>query len=325
MLGINLAGAEFGSVGGGAHGTNYIYPSNDSIDYYASKGMEVIRLPFLWERVQPTQNGPLDQSELSRIESIVDYAASKGMNVVLDVHNYGEAWGGLIGSDVPNSVFADFWGKMATHFKGDANVVFGLMNEPNQQSASQWIGSANAAIDAIRDAGATQHILVPGSYWDGAHSWVSSDNDTVVGNGVVDPLKNYSFEVHQYLDGNSSGTSASVVSPTIGVERLTEVTDWARSTGNKLFLGEFGAAQDGASLAALDNMLKYMEQNADVWSGATYWAGGPWWGDYMFSVEPDNIASPADKPQLDLLEKYDLDPSTAVPGQVASPQPTEPG
>ena len=30
----------------------------------------------------------------------------------------------------------------------------------------------------------------------------------------------------------------------------------------------------------------------------TYWAGGPWWGDYMFSIEPQNGV---DKPQMAIL------------------------
>jgi endoglucanase len=42
------------------------------------------------------------------------------------------------------------------------------MNEPSEQSASDWIGGANAVIASIRQAGASQEVLVPGSYWDGA-------------------------------------------------------------------------------------------------------------------------------------------------------------
>jgi endoglucanase len=303
LLGVNLAGGEFGNAKPGKYGVDYIFPSPSDIDYYAGKGIEVLRIPFLWERIQPTQFGPLNNTDLARIDSLVDYARSKGMMVVLDMHNYGMGHGGaLIGSaQVSNAAFADVWGKLAAYFKNDPNVMFGLMNEPHQQSAAQWIQSVNAAIDAIRDAGATQKILVPGTYWDGAWTWVSSDNDTVIGNGVVDPLKNYAFEVHQYLDSDGSGTSASVVSANVGVQRITEVTEWAKATGNQLFLGEFGVAQNTTALQALDNMLNYMHQNQDVWLGATYWAGGPWWGNYMFSIE---VANGVDKPQMDVLEKY---------------------
>lgn len=301
LLGVNLAGPEFGDAPG-IYGQDYIYPSHSEIDYYASKGMEVIRLPFLWERLQPTQNGPLDPAELGRIQDVVDYATSKGIKVVLDVHNYGYGYGSLIGSaQTPNSSFADFWGKLAGHFADNPDVIFGLMNEPHDQSAAEWLGSANAAIAAIREAGATQQILVPGSYWTGAWTWTSSDNDEVIGTGVQDPLNNYVFEVHQYLDVDGSGTHANVVSAEAGVERLQDVTAWAQATGNKVFLGEFGVADDPTSLAALDLMLDYIHDNSSVWEGATYWAGGPWWGDYMFTIEPNNGV---DRPQMNVLGQY---------------------
>jgi endoglucanase len=301
LLGVNLSGAEFGSAVPGVYNQDYTYPTHAEIDYYASKGMEVIRLPFLWERVQPTENGPLSTAELARIDDVVNYAASKGLMVDLDVHNYGKGYGSLIGSAAtPNSAFADLWGKLATHFADDSNVIFGLMNEPNQQSAAQWLDSANSAIAAIRAAGATQEILVPGSYWDGGWTWVSSDNDTVIGTGVKDPLNNYAFEVHQYLDSDGSGSHSNVVSATAGVDRLQAITQWAEANGAKLFLGEFGVATDTTSLQALDGMVNYMSQHP-VWQGATYWAGGPWWGNYMYSIE---VANGVDKPQMGILEKY---------------------
>lgn len=315
MIGVNLAGAEFGSLGT-SHGTGYIYPDSSNIDYYADNGMELIRLPFKWERLQPEAGGELDSAELDRIREFVDHAASRGLTVVLDVHNYGHYYDQMLGTEVPNSTFADLWGKLATEFKSDQNVWFGLMNEPHKQSASDWIESANAAIEAIRDVGATQKIMVPGSYWSGSYSWTTSDNHTVVGEGVIDPLNNYAFEVHLYFDGDNSGTNPNAVSANIGVERVEAITAWARETGNELFLGEFGVSRDSLSIEALDNLMAYMEANADVWAGATYWAGGPWWGDYMFSIEPRNGE---DAPQLAVLQKYDLGGDALEP----SPQPVD--
>ena len=306
-LGVNLAGADFG--GGhlpGTLGTDYTYPTSLEIDYYAGKGMSIVRLPFLWERVQLTANGPLSTSELAQMDGVVAYAASRGLQVILEPHNFGSGYGHPVGSaETPDSAFADLWSRLAGHFAGSSNVIFGLMNEPHQQTAQQWLGSANAAIAAIRAGGAGQQILVPGSYWTGAHSWVSTDNDTVIGPGIRDPLGNFAFEVHQYLDSDSSGTHANVVSANIGVERLTAVTQWAEATGSRLFLGEFGVAQDPVSLAALANMVAYMKAHP-VWEGATYWAAGPWWGDYMFSIEPTGLGtgSVVDRPQMDVLEAF---------------------
>ena len=306
-LGVNLAGADFGSGKlPGTLGTDYTYPTSLEIDYYAGKGISVVRLPFLWERVQPTENDPLSTNELAQMDSVVGYAASRGLQVILEPHNFGSGYGHPVGSaETPDSAFADLWSRLAGHFAGSSNVIFGLMNEPHQQTAQQWLGSANAAIAAIRAGGAGQQILVPGSYWTGAHSWVSTDNDTVIGPGIRDPLGNFAFEVHQYLDSDSSGTHANVVSANIGVERLTAVTQWAEATGSRLFLGEFGVAQDPVSLAALANMVAYMKAHP-VWEGATYWAAGPWWGDYMFSIEPTGLGtgSVVDRPQMDVLEAF---------------------
>ena len=316
LMGVNLAGAEFAPQHvPGVFGTDYTYPTHTEIDYYASKGLDVIRLPFLWERLQRTELGPLDVAELGRIDDVVNYATSKGLKIEIEPHNYGYGFGSLIGSgETPNSSFADLWGKLAVHYKSNPDVIFGLMNEPHVQTATEWLSSANAAIAAIRSAGAAQQILVPGSYYDGAWTWTTSDNAAVVGTGVQDPLHNYAFEVHQYLDFDGSGTHPGVVSPTIGIERVTAVTQWAEATGNHLFLGEVGVSTDQTSLTALDGMLSYILQHTNVWEGVTYWAGGPWWGTYMFSIEPEGGV---DKPQMAILLKHLTPAPTSLPPPTA--------
>ncbi|GJD48663.1 hypothetical protein OPKNFCMD_1386 [Methylobacterium crusticola] len=303
LLGVNLAGASFGELGGtDAIGTTHTYPTHATIDYFAAAGLNVFRLDLKWERIQPALGGALSETEMRYVDDIVAYAGSKGIAVDVSLHNFGKYGSDLIGSaQVPDAAFADVWGKLARRYAGSPNVLFGLMNEPYLQSATTWLPAANAAIAAIRSTGARQEILVPGTYWDGAQSWVSSDNDTVIGTGVVDPANNYAFEVHQYLDIASEGTHFNVVSATIGVERLQAITEWAKQTGSRLFLGEFAVATDATSLTALDKMLAYMSEHNDVWQGGTYWAAGEWWGDYPFAIQP---IDGQDRPQLQVLDKY---------------------
>jgi len=38
-----------------------------------------------------------------------------------------------------------------------------------------------------------------------------------------------------------------------------------------------------------------------VWIGFTWWAAGPWWGEYMFTLEPKQGV---DRPQMRLLLPY---------------------
>src|SRR5690349_22436644 len=104
LLGVNLTGAEFGSNVPGTFGTDYTYPTHAEIDYYASKGLSVIRLPFLWERLQHSEFGAFDATELARLDDVVNYATGKGLKVDIDPHNYGKGFGALIGSaQTPNS------------------------------------------------------------------------------------------------------------------------------------------------------------------------------------------------------------------------------
>ena len=133
--GVNLAGAEFGSALPGTYGVDYIYPNNDELDYYESKNLNLIRLPFRWERIQPTLGAALDSAELARINAVVTAAEARGMTVVLDLHNYGRyTQAGVertLGDGVLTSThLADVWTRLATYFQG-RSVWYGLMNEPH--------------------------------------------------------------------------------------------------------------------------------------------------------------------------------------------------
>lgn len=299
--GVSLAGAEFGvdAYGNGplpgTFATNYIYPDSayvngySSPDYYLAKGMNTFRVPFRWERLQPTRNAPFAAAELTRLTTTVSHLTAKGATVLLDPHNYARYGTALIGSPtVPNADFADLWSRLASVFKGNAHVLFGLMNEPHDLATEQWASAANAAIAAIRQAGATNKILVPGNGWTGAESWSQSwygtPNATVMLT-IQDPGNNFAFEAHQYLD-TAGGTNPACVSATIGSQRMQAFTTWLRANGKKGFLGEFGAGSSPTCLAAIDDIVHHVETNSDVYLGWTYWAGGPWWGSNWMMLEP---------------------------------------
>lgn len=94
---------------------------------------------------------------------------------------------------------------------------------------------------------------------------------------LTDPYNKLIYQMHQYLDVDGSGTSTQCVSTTIGSSRLIAATEWLRSNGKKGIIGEFAGAVNGACEAAVKDMLAYMAANTDVWTGAMWWAAGPWW------------------------------------------------
>jgi endoglucanase len=293
LWGINLAGADFGSLLG-KHGTEYLYPPPENIDYYAALGFTLVRIPFKWERLQPQLNAPLDGNELLLLSGVVDHALRRNLTVVLDPHNYAkrrfgaDGWSRdfLIGSaEVPLGGFTDFWGRLADVFKDREQVVFGLMNEPTELTPARWLEIANAAIAEIRRRGARNMLFVPGTAWTGAHSWFDAGN-TVMG-GLNDPQGNFALEVHQYFDQDSSGTRPEAMSGTVGSERIEAFQNWARERGLRAFLGEYCGGRNDLSARALMDFCDELNANSDVWLGSAAWAGGPRWPeDDMFNLEP---------------------------------------
>lgn len=280
MLGINLSGAEFGK--GDRYGYDYIYPSLKDLAFYAQKGIELVRLPVKWERLQDKLGGALDEAEMARLNKFLDNAQSLGMKVVIDVHNYGRYDGKAIGTaDVTVGKFADFWSKLADAI-GDKPAVYGydLMNEPhNMPNKSVWPAAAQAAVDAIRALGDNTTIFVEGESWANATNW-SQNNPNL---DIKDPADNIVYEAHLYLDKNQSGTykgsyDQEGATAEIGVQRLQHFVSWLEEKGARGFIGEFGVPSDDPRWqVALDNMLKAMN---DYGLSGTYWGAGSWFKGY---------------------------------------------
>jgi endoglucanase len=214
------------------------------------------------------------------------------MSILLDPHAFGYYDKARLGTpEVPEFALADFWTRLAAEFANEPDVLFGLMNEPYDIPASDWLRMANGAIAGIRGVGARNLILVPGTRWSGAHGWREehpggSNAETML--GVKDPLDNYAYEFHQYMDADSSGTAGGCTAAETAKEALVDVTAWLRETGKKGFLGEFGGSQDDACLAGLRGMTGVLSDNADAWLGWSYWAAGEWWSpDEINNVQPN--------------------------------------
>jgi Ca2+-binding RTX toxin-like protein len=302
MIGINLSGAEFGSIGG-KYGTSYIYPSANDLKFYTERGVELVRLPVKWERLQPTANGELDKAELGRLKAFLDAATAQNVKVIVDIHNYGSYYGEKIGSsNVTNSQFADFWQKLAREIGGIKSVYgYDLMNEPNKMGdPSVWPLAAQAAVDAIRTVDMNTKIYVEGNSWASAANW--SKNNALL--DIKDPASKIVYEAHIYFDRTASGTykesyDAQGATADIGVKAIQDFVGWLAERGAEGFIGEFAVPDnDPRWLTVLDNFLGAMQ---DAGLDGTYWGAGPWWGNYPLALRN---ADGTESVQLDVLEKY---------------------
>lgn len=353
--GTTIAGMESGFNGAGTQhiclqnggpvaGSDYPVQDTRLIDYFASKGISMLRPLFAWECMQPTLNGSIPgaganyQAYFNAYKMMVDYATNtKGIGIIIEPWEAasdnsigGAMWNGnLVGSaQVPRAAFADFWSRMATIFKNNPRVSYGLMSEPNHMSTSSWFASAQAAIAAIRATGSTQRIFVPGNAYTGASTWLDAaayggDTDPTAhsnaygwlhangGQPLSDPLNNIAVEVHTYVDCYQGGLYDEITSNTAARDQLDVTVQWARPLGLPVYLGEIGiyagnnpvnnpdpgcAVHTGTPVLAWADFINYANANTDTLAGFTWWAGGypGWWDDVHaahFSITPTNGAT----------------------------------
>jgi endoglucanase len=248
----------------------------------------------------------------------VDSTTKAGAYAMICPHNYGRYYGQVI-SD-PNS-FKAYWATVAAAFKDNPRVIWDTNNECKnleQPSGADDVDHTmdqglvvrlnQAAIDGIRSTGAKQPIHVEGNHWSGAWTWTKTrfqnagETNAQSMLRLKDPQNQLVYHMHQYLDTDGSGTHKECVSSTIGTERLREATAWLKKNKKVGFIGEFAAGDNAKCKTAIEGMLRYMQQNSDVWKGWAWWSAGPWWGPYMYSLEPKD--GQAYKPYIDLIMKY---------------------
>lgn len=247
-----------------------------------------------------------NESYFVELESATTYITSRGGYAILDAHNYMRyndpssqpTSGSIIGNTsdphaASTASLAAFWAELSRRFKTNPNVIYGLMNEPHTMPTSLVLSNNQAALTAIRAAGATQLVLVPGNGFTGAHRWLNTTcapsiadcapNADVLA-AITDPAHNFAFDMHLYFDADTSGTHESCTRA--APANLQPVTQWLRAHNASAFLSEFGAGANEPCVEVLGQTLDFLDRNPE-WVGWTYWAAGPLWGEeYFLSVEP---------------------------------------
>lgn len=176
--------------------------------------------------------------------------------------------------------FAAFWGELAGRFAPNNRVMFGLMNEPHDMPTTLVLENNQAAVTAIREAGASNLILVPGNQWTGGHSWTENWGGELFPNSeymyqIQDPANNWVVDIHEYLDTDFSGGHTECVNSFN--DTMGPLTAWLKLHGVKAMVTEFGGSNATGCATMLTDALAYMDTNPE-YIGWTAWAAGPFWG-----------------------------------------------
>lgn len=233
---------------------------------------------------------------------------STGAYCAIDIHNFARVSTKIIGQGGPSDdQFADLWSQLATKYRDEEKVIFGLMNEPHDVDISIWANTVQAAVSAIRDTGATsQLILMPGNNFASAGQFVSNGSGAALlnvknPNGTIDGLI---MDLHKYLDVDNSGEHSTCTTDNIN-DAFAIVAAFLRENGRQGLVSETGAGSDSSvrvtraiqlwyplKLTAFQCFTDfcaqnaYLNENSDVFLGYIAWAAGSFSTSYVLSLTP---------------------------------------
>lgn len=165
------------------------------------------------------------------------------------------------------------------------------MNEPhNIPDMKIWAATVQAAVTAIRQAGATtQMILLPGNDFTGAQTFVSNGSAGNLSNVHNPDGSNTSliFDVHKYLDADGSGQALTCSSNHIQ-DTFMPLAMFLVANNRQAILSETGGGNSASvcipptwstwltfkCLTDFCNTLTFINANTDAYMGYVGWAAG---------------------------------------------------
>lgn len=330
LIGVNLSAATFSAeVQPGKNGVNYLFPAEQYFKEWSARGVKTVRLPILWERLQPTFYTELNSEYAGLVTQTLGFAQKYGIRIALDLHGFARFNNQLIGSpEVPLKAFTDVTGRMALRW-GRHPALFGydLNNEPYNTNGT-LTSIMQAGVDGVRRYDNVNYVILEGEQFSSAPEWQNLSGNALL--AVKDPANRTLYSAHTYLDRNNSGTydhpnDTGVQDPMVGVNRLKPFVEWLKINNKQGFVGELGIPYNNPNwLEPFDNALKYLADNCVP---VTLWAAGPAWGDYILSLEPRNgeetaswkVASKYAQASNSCIQRG---PGKATPAPAPTPVPT---
>ncbi|KAH6683141.1 glycoside hydrolase superfamily [Halenospora varia] len=297
--GINIAGFDFGCL---TDGSQTLKNVNGPIGGMGGDGagqmnhftkddhMNVFRLPIGWQYLTNNNvGGNLDSSALSKYDGLMQSCLKTGALCIIDIHNYARWNGKIIGQGGPtNDQFVALWKALATKYKGNAMVAFGLMNEPHEVDLTKWAETLQLVVAAIRGAGAATHlILLPGNDYTSAGRFISNGSGAALLT-VTNPdgtTTGLIFDVHKYLDSDNSGTHTECVTDNVN-DAFAPLATWLRTNNRQAMLTETGGGNTASCTKYMCQEIAYLNANSDVYLGYVGWAAGSFGTTYELNETP---------------------------------------
>ena len=186
----------------------------------------------------------------------LDWVVTKGLDanlmIILDLHEYTTM---ADNPEAKKEMFLSFWKQIAPRYKDkSANVLFELLNEPNQKlTVEMWNTFLAEAIKVIRESNPDRTLIIGPGNWNGIESLNTlklpdNDRNIIATVHFYHPMR----FTHQGAAWASDYKNLSGIKWTGTPDEKKEIesklkvaADWSLKNNRPIFLGEFGAYDKG--------------------------------------------------------------------------------
>ncbi|TDC51498.1 glycoside hydrolase family 5 protein [Jiangella ureilytica] len=257
----------------------------DDAAYLASLGLNSLRIPFNYRHFEDDDRPfELKESGFQRLDAVVDACARHGIYTILDLHALPGAQNQHWHSDNPTH-YAQFWNHrhfqdravhlweaLADRYKANPWVAgYNPVNEPGD-ATGEVVGPFYRRLEAAIRAVDPHHVL-----------FLDGNRYSTEFHMFGDPLPNTVYTAHEYalpgfVDGGPyPGESRGQYVDQAYVEKtFLARTEFMRSTGTPIWIGEFGpvytgdAGRDEQRYRLLEDQLTLYREHGASWALWTY-------------------------------------------------------
>ena len=214
-------------------------------------GFNSVRLPVKWS-AHAAKDAPyaIEPKFAERVDWCVDQALANKLNIVLDLHHYGEMDADPDGH-LPR--LAALWEQIAKRYADrPASVYFELLNEPHDKlTPERWNASIPKLLAAVRKTNPTRPVIVGPANWNGIRALdtlqLPDDRNLILTVHFYDPFQfthqgaSFVKDAAKWKGRQWTGTDAE--QDTIR-KAFAKTAEWAKKRNLPVFLGEFGTYQE---------------------------------------------------------------------------------
>ncbi|MCT4542198.1 MAG: glycoside hydrolase family 5 protein [Vallitalea sp.] len=251
---------------------------NEYFDLIKNAGFDSVRIPVRFSDYAKDQpNYKLEENFMKEVDEYIDYAISKDLVVILDLHHFSEL---MKEPDKYKNCFLRIWEQLSQRYQNHSDkLVFEILNEPNKNLKYYiWNKYLNEAIRIVRKTNKYRLIIIGSTGFSSLDNLkylkLPKDKNLIATFHFYEPNE-FTFQGNVYHEGFEhlknipwSGTDSQ--SKYIK-ERFSKVKKWADENRIIVFLGEFGVNKNAPQkdrVVWVENVRKTAEEMGFAWG---YW------------------------------------------------------